>query len=625
MKTLKTVLLSFFFLAFSASQITAGKVFTFALLTDIHISKNNTSVEDLQNSIASINQSSDIEMVFVTGDLTDEGDNASLLKAKGLLDGLKMPYYAVQGNHETKWSESGATGFRAIFGSDNFRVDKNNCTFLGFNTGPIIRMMDGHVGIQDIHWMEKELKKTPTDNHIFILTHYPLLNGDVDNWYEVTDLLRKYNVKAVLGGHYHRNKLTDYDGIPAVINRSNLRAKEAVGGYSIYEITPDSILVYEQIIGQEKRKWGGYALHHAYYEEDNSNYPRPDYSINKTYSELTETWRVRHNAAIYSSPIMADNKVFVGDDRGMLSCFALEDGRLLWQFAAGESIIGTPAVYKNVVVFGSGDHYIYGIHAVNGDLLWKVKTDAAVLGAVTIQGNRAYIGGSDGVFRCLNIKTGKLIWEYEGVGAYVETKPLIYKQYVMFGAWDTNMYALNKNTGKLRWTWNNGHPRMHYSPAAVWPVAAHGKVFFTAPDRVITALKASNGKEVWRTKESMVRETIGLSADKKRIYSKTMQDSVVCYSATSKEPQKIWSVNVAYGYDHAPSMPVEKDKVVYGSTKNGIIFALDALSGKLIWKYKIGNSLINTVLPIGNSKILITSAEGWVVLLDDATFQDKSF
>jgi outer membrane protein assembly factor BamB len=476
-------------------------------------------------------------------------------------------------------------------------------------------MMDGHVGIQDILWLENELKSIDPCKKIIIVTHYPLQQGDVDNWYEVTDLLRAYNVKAVLGGHYHTNKLTDYEGVPAFINRSNLRGKEKTGGFSVYTVNEDSILVSEKIIGKPARKWGGYALNKQYFAKDHTGYVRPDYTVNSQYPLIKEQWIVKTNAAVYSSPVVYENKVYVGDDLGILSCYSLQDGDLLWQFASKSRILGTPAIESDVVVFGSTDQYIYGVNANSGEMIWKLKTNAAVISAVSIERNRAYVGSSDHGFRCIDIKKGKVIWQYNEIAGYVETKPLIYDNKVIFGAWDSYMYALSKRTGKLAWKWNNGNERMHFSPAAVWPVGAHGKVFFSAPDRVLTALKAKNGNVVWRTKASMVRETIGLSADKKRIYSKTMQDSVVCYSATFNQPEKLWSVNVGYGYDHAPSMPVEKDNILYGSTKNGLIFALDALTGDVLWKHKIGNSLINTVSPFGDGRCVFTSAEGYVGVL----------
>lgn len=616
MKTLNTVFFAVLCWSFLlTSMLYAQNDIKFALITDIHISKNETTIEDLVNTVNSINANKDIKVVFVTGDLTDEGDRASLKIAKKHLDMLNVTYYAIPGNHETKWSESGATDFKYIFGCERFRYDIEDCVFLGFNTGPIIRMMDGHVAIHDINWLENELKSISPQKYIFILTHYPLKDGDVDNWYEITDLIRKYNVKAVLGGHYHTNKLIDYDGIPAFINRSNLRAKEEVGGYSIYDITADSIIVSEQVIGKPSRKWGAYSLHHQHYTVDGTNYTRPDYSVNNQYPNIKELWKIRHNTAIYSSPVVYNNKVIVGDDLGIISCFSLQDGELLWQFFTKDRILGTPAVSDNIVVCGSTDSNIYGVNVEDGSLVWRLKTDAAVLGAVTIINKKAYIGNGEGIIYCLDIKKGDMIWQNDVADNYIETKPLIYKNKVFLGAWDSYMYALDKKTGNFRWKWNNGNSRMHFSPAAVWPVAAKGKIFFSAPDRVLTALNCKNGKVVWRTKSSMVRETIGLSADNKRIYSKTMQDSVVCYSTATNYPKKIWSTNVGYGYDHAPTMLMEKDKIVYGSTKNGLTFALDAFTGDVIWKYKIGNSLINTVVPIGNGRVLLTSAEGWVVLV----------
>jgi outer membrane protein assembly factor BamB len=590
-----------------------GQNFRFALIADLHITKDSLAENDLKRTVNQINNTPDISFVLVAGDITEEGDRESLNKAKNLLDRLNVKYYIVSGNHETKWSESGSTDFGHIFGSERFKFQYNGYTFLGFATGPVIRMMDGHVASQDIAWLEEEFSSAKPGTPFILVTHYPLKEGDVDNWYEVTDVARKYNVKAVLGGHYHSNRMLFYDGIPGILNRSNLRDKsDKLGGYSIYDITGDSIIVYEQKIGQEPKKWGGYSLTEKYFTEDNSLYPRPSDSVNQVYPQVSKKWITRLSRAIYSSPVLYKKNIYVGDDGGYLTCLSAKDGTKIWDFKTDNRIIGTPGVANGVVVFGSADKNIYGLDAASGKLLWKYPAKEAVLGAVTIDGNIAYVGASDHTMRALDVKTGKLLWEYAEIKGYIETRPLIYRNKLIFGAWDTNMYALDKNTGRLLWTWNNGLPRMHFSPAAVWPVAAGGKVFFTAPDRVLTAINAETGKTVWRTGESMVRETIGLSADRTRIYSKTMQDSVVCYSALTDDPKKLWSVDVSYGYDHAPSMPVEKDNVVFGSTKNGLIFALDAKTGDVLWKHKIGNSLINTVVPLNGRECLFTSSEGIV-------------
>ena len=282
----------------------------------------------------------------------------------------------------------------------------------------------------------------------------------------------------------------------------------------------------------------------------------------------------------------------------------------MWNFQSGKRIVGTPAAADGIVVFGSADRNIYGLNSKDGKLLWTVKAKAPVLGAVTIENGIAYIGASDSTFRAIDIHTGKVIWAYTSVKGYIETKPLVTADKVIFGAWDNTLYALNKADGKELWKWTGGLTRMHFSPAAVWPVAADGKVFITDPQRAMTAIDIETGNTVWRTFQSMVRETIGLSEDKERIYSKTMNDSIVCYSTKGDQPHKLWASNVGFGYEHAPSMQVEKNGVVFGSTKEGLIFALEAATGKVLWKHKTGNSLISTVVPLDNNRVLFTATSG---------------
>ena len=595
--------------------------FRFAQLTDIHLSPSNPNpTEDLLRSIAQINATDSIDFVLVTGDITEEGDRATMEKVKSCLDLLKVKYYVALGNHETKWSDSGCTAFGEIFGGERFDFEHKGFLFLGFNSGPLMRMAYGHVVPQDIRWITERMNQYNTgdpqqNKPVILVTHYPMIEGDVDNWYEVTDAVRPYNIRLFIGGHYHRNRDLRYDGIPGVLMRSNLRDKDGKPGYGIYEITKDSIRVYTQRIGEPKKQWAGFSLTESYYERNGKAEKYPDFSVNKEYPQVKEQWITKTGVGIYCSPAVEKDKVFIGDDMGYLTAYALKDGKALWRFQSGKRIVGTPAVSEGIVVFGSADCKIYGLNAQNGNLLWTVETSEPVLGAVTIDKGTAYIGASDHTFRAINTCNGEIKWTFTGVKGYIETKPLVTDSKVIFGAWDNTLYALNKADGRELWKWTGGLTRMHFSPAAVWPVAAEGKVFITDPQRAMTAIEIETGNTVWRTFQSMVRETIGLSEDGERIYSKTMNDSIVCYSTKGSHPHELWASNVGFGYEHAPSMQVEKDGIVFGSTKEGLIFALEAKTGKVLWKHKIGNSLISTVVPLSGNRILFTATGGEAGLL----------
>jgi outer membrane protein assembly factor BamB/Icc-related predicted phosphoesterase len=590
--------------------------FRFAQLTDLHLSPVNAGpTEDLLRSVAQINATPDLDFVLVTGDITEEGDSASLALAKSCLDLLKVPYYTVLGNHETKWSDSGCTAFATIFGPERFEFTHKGILFLGFNSGPLMRMAYGHVAPQDIAWLTERMKQAPAGQPVILVTHYPMLDGDVDNWYAVTDAVRPFNVRLFVGGHYHANRDLRYDGIPGILMRSNLSDDDKLPGYGVYEVTADSIKVSTRRIGERAKQWAAFALTGHYYDHAGKADKYPDYSMNREYRQVSERWIVQTGVGIYSSPVVEGDRLFVGDDLGRLTAYALRSGRRLWSFSAGARIVGTPAVDKGIVVFGSADGHIYAIRAGDGTLLWRVAAARPVLGAVTISDGTAYVGASDHTMRAIRVADGQVLWAYKGVHGYIETKPLVTPSLVVFGAWDNTLYALRRADGSELWRWTGGLTRMHYSPAAVWPVAAKGKVFITDPQRAMTAIDLGDGHTVWRTFASQVRETIGLSADSLRLYSKTMNDSIVCYSTVGDVPRELWATDVGFGYEHAPSMPLEKEGVVFGSTVTGVVFALDGPTGRLLWKHKVGNSLVNTVLPLSRREVLFTTTGGEVGVL----------
>ena len=605
-------------------------LFSFALLTDTHISTSNPRpMEDLQRSIADINLDPSIEFVVVTGDLTENGDRASIEAIKSALDQLRVPYYAASGNHETTWSESGVMDFTRVFGDSRFAFSHRGMYFIGFNSGPVIRMADGHVAPQDIAWLRHKLDSVSAagDAPIFVFTHYPLRNGDVDNWYDVTDVLREHNVQCIMGGHYHRNLLFDCDGIADVLNRSNLRDKDGRNGYSVISIS-DSIRFFEKRVEEDAQHWLSLPFGTKTYGPSNEAL-RPDFSVNKEYKHVKRHWHRALQGGIYSTPVTDGQRLFIGDDIGCMYALDLRSGKTLWTFPTGMRIVGSPAVSDGVVVFGSANYNIYGLDAKTGKERWRITTSQAVMGAATIHQGVAYIGGGDGRMFAIDIHTGAVKWSFDELKNYVLTRPLVYRDKLYFGCWDTHLYALNLSDGSLAWKWNNGKGNPKLSPASVWPVAADGKIFITAPDRYFTCLDAETGAVVWRTNQYKVRDTVGLSEDGQTVYSKCMWDTIVAIHTTPhpiansqlpianspSSPTPRWVTHADFGYEHNPAMPLEKDGTLWVSTKNGLLLGMDAQTGKVLFRHKIGNSILNTPLPLSGTECIFTSSEGTITYI----------
>jgi 3',5'-cyclic AMP phosphodiesterase CpdA len=255
MKKCKIFLLVFIFSFQNYFLAQASEPFRFALLSDLHVNPNDPEpAEDLQNAVNDVNALKGIDFVLITGDVSNFGDTVSLKAAKQMLEKLHMPFYIIPGNHDLKWNEPGATNFIKVFHDDKFRFKHKGFLFIGFATAPLTNSTNGYIQKQDIDWMKTILKKSGKKIPFFAVTHYPLQTGDVDNWKDMTDVLKKYNIQAILNGHYHRNVILNEDGIPGIVTRSTMRSKKTVGGYSVFSLS-DSVRVYEKRIGVAEDLW----------------------------------------------------------------------------------------------------------------------------------------------------------------------------------------------------------------------------------------------------------------------------------------------------------------------------------------------------------------------------------
>ncbi len=609
--------LVFIFLLFFITAVNAQfKTFRFAFLSDTHIgSPDGKAEEDLRRTVADINEMTDIAFVVITGDITELGTDEEIKRAKQIFDELKVPYHIIPGNHDSGWSESGGDEFAKVFSNDKFSFEFAGIRFLGCASGPYLRMSDGHIPRGAINWLDKELSHVKAQQPVIFLNHYPIDNS-LDNWYEITNRLRHYNVWAILCGHGHANKAMNFEDIPAVMGRSNLRAKAEVGGYNLVDVRADSLLFTERRPGVETLKpWTGIKIETRHFNV-NKKFNRPDYSINEQYKKVKEKWRYSSAANVISTPAVDGDNVIVGNQDGKLICLSLKNGKQKWSYQTGGAIFSSPAIAKNYTVFGSCDGKVYCLDIKNGKLKWSRETAAAVLGCPLIQNDTVFIGGSDHSFLALDLRSGKTIWEFDGLEGPVVSTALLYEGKIIFGAWDRNLYSLDKNSGSLLWKWNNGSTVRNYSPAACIPVAHDGVVYVVAPDRYISAIDANDGKTLWRNNDAVVRESIGISADGNWIYGKTMQDTIVAYAASHEKQSAAWKMHCGFGYEHVPSMLIEKEGNVFFGTRNGVVYAIDPSTQQIVWAHKIDNSMVNTLRVLDKHHLVVSTMDGKIVLLE---------
>lgn len=616
MKNKFILLLSLFFL--STFQAAFTQSLRFAFVTDTHIG-NNTAAEDLRRTIKDINENAALQFVVLTGDITEFGADEELKLAKQILDSLNKPWYIIPGNHDANWSESGSNSFRRVFGAETFSFVQGGYLFAGTSSGPNMRMGPGQVPRENIVWLDSVLtnmkdKQMP----VIYLNHYPQ-DSSQNNWYEAIDRLKKRNVQMILCGHGHNNHKYNFDGIPAIMGRSNLRAKDSIGGYNIVTIQTGKATFEERTpVIRAQRQWAEVALLNHHFDRDTTRYFRPSFAVNKEYPNVKVLWAYQDKSDVGAGTASGGGLIVAANTSGQVYALDKKTGKLKWVFKTDGKIYSTPAIEGNFVVVGSSDNHIYCLSLSGGKQLWKAAASKPVLGSPVIKNGVAYIGSSDGHFRALELKSGKVVWDFDQVKGFVVTKPLVYQDKIYFGCWANDFYALDLATGNLVWKWNNGASNRMFSPAACYPVGAKGRVFIVAPDRYMTALDAASGNVLWRKqmKDKRVRESMGLSADSSLVYVKTMDGQLYGATVAADSMELNWKSRLQLPYELDPSAIVENAGVIYVPSHSGLVAAVDRSNGEVLWKYKVSNSLVNPILPLDKNKIVVSTMDGKIVCLE---------
>jgi len=595
------------------AQQADSAVIRLAWLTDTHVG-SPTGYEDLRNVIVDIRSDQNFDFAIVSGDISETDTDSHLVQAKALLDSMDLPYVIIPGNHDTKWSNSGGARFEQLWGSDRFNLELGAYRFIGVHQGPILRMGDGYIDPVDIAWVDSILQALPDPRQqIFMVTHYPL-DPSVDNWYALMDVIKPFNIQAILHGHGHANRIESLEGIPGVMSRSTLSRKTKFAGYTVVTLTPETADFFERIPDLDSLDlWYTLALCERN-TLDSLRLPFPDYSENDT-AAVTLTWQTACDAIITSNPAIQGNQVFVTTTSGKVIALGLDAGQVNWTWQGSGAIHATPAIQGHRLVFGSTSGAITCLSTHTGAMLWQTKTAGPILGSPLIDHRRLYIGSGDGTLRSLKLWNGKLLWANSQINGYIETRPVIVNKKIMFGAWDETFYALDLKRGSLVWKWSEGVSGTMYSPAACLPVSAHGKVFIVAPDRAMTAIDIQTGHTVWRKTGHKVREMIGISEAGETVFARTMQDTVLAIDSSTETFKLKWIVNAGFGYDFAPGPMLERNGQLFFGTKSGRVYCLDSSNGKTLWHYRVSDGLVNAVVPVNDHAAITTAADGKVSFL----------
>ncbi len=575
---IRSLLVSIVILLTSFS-LNAIRIIVFA---DLHVLPGNDCEKNLKIAVEEINKS-DADLVVINGDLTNEGSDEELSNVKSILDQIKLPQFVLPGNHETTWSQSATKTIFDLWGNDRFVTEFNNYIIVGIACGPYMKMGDGHIKQEDLHWLDETLAKHCTDGkQVISFNHYPL-KKDLDNYDDYIRILRKYPVIAHINGHYHKYEKyvsENFGDINCMMVRS-LDFKNGNYGYTIMDVDADSVIFHNKQLGKDPVRVDGFAI-----------------SLPTTNSDIAlkmlEENLYADSASVFTRLGFDKKTIYFGNSLGYAKAIDKKSGKLLWSIPTGASLFARPVVAGKYVVIPSAAKVLLWVNPKTGEIIQRNASDGAYVADGVYKDNALYIGGYN-KFEKWDAKTRKLIWRYDALNNYCQAAPVVDGNDVIFGAWDTYLYCLDAKTGQLKWKWNNGKSRNQLGPGNVVPVVTRERIYIVAPDRYMTAIDRKTGKTIWRNNEHKYRESLGCSEDGTRIYAKTMDGELVAVDATTSEFKKLWVVDLKLGYEHAPCIVAEKDGIVYAGSRRGLVVAVNPQTQSVIKTFFLGKSETNGI------------------------------
>ncbi|HEX2913858.1 MAG TPA: PQQ-binding-like beta-propeller repeat protein [Chloroflexia bacterium] len=326
-------------------------------------------------------------------------------------------------------------------------------------------------------------------------------------------------------------------------------------------------------------------------------------------------WQFEADNWIMTNPVVANGKLFAGSGgryylpgqkpskgairgTGSNSLYALDakTGELIWRYQIPGEAMPTPLYADGVVYFVTGDRALYALNADTGTLLYKKELGSVFsMGSINRDGDILVFGGGF-PFKVFgfNLKTGQVAWE----------TPL---NEVYLGLDDSNPAISN---GLL---YING---IAYDP----PAPEKGQPNPTNPHHVFYALETQTGKLRWTFNAGMYA-----LVDDNKASTPAIVDGV--YYGASSESRQFFALDAATGalkWQYNIGVPVKggpvvQDGYVFFADAKGNVYALEAATGKLVNKKALGGNVNPQGPTIYNGTLYVANQNGKIYAIPVAS------
>ncbi|MBU0762996.1 MAG: PQQ-binding-like beta-propeller repeat protein, partial [Candidatus Altiarchaeota archaeon] len=198
--------------------------------------------------------------------------------------------------------------------------------------------------------------------------------------------------------------------------------------------------------------------------------------------------------------------------------------------------------------------------------------------------------------------------------------PELFGEMIFFGSMNNAVYAVNKTTGKTRWSF------LTEGPVKSPPTHHNGVIYVGSGDSRLYALDAKTGKQIWSYLTGSAIESKPY-VDGWKIYVGSTDKNVYCLINSTGRP--IWTLT---GKGYFKYSPANYKDLIYFTSSDRKIYALDKYTGDIVWNYTLnstiyGSPIVHTdqvIVAATNKKIYslnpYLSKVNWQTTLNDSVY-----
>jgi outer membrane protein assembly factor BamB len=121
-------------------------------------------------------------------------------------------------------------------------------------------------------------------------------------------------------------------------------------------------------------------------------------------------WSFEADSAIWASPLVDGDVVYVASLGHTLYALSLEDQSILWQADLEGGLTDAPVLVDGALYIGTLGAEVIKLDASTGEILWRVTTPGSVWATPIVQDDVVYLADQSGTVQALSAANGSSIW-----------------------------------------------------------------------------------------------------------------------------------------------------------------------------------------------------------------------